>query len=107
MMFDSNFFQYQSETKVRNTLVEYLQKQPPETLQRIAQSASPEVREIISYNVQGLLGVLPQEGFNVQIITDREKLAHLLASAMMTGYFLCQIENRKNLEENLANTDSL
>lgn len=107
MAFDSNFFQRESETTIKNTLVEYLQKQHPETLERVAQSATPEVREIITHNVQGLLGGLPSEGFNVQIVTDRQNLANLLASAMMTGYFLSLMEKRKDLEESIANTDSL
>jgi len=106
-VFDSNFFSQESETAIKNTLIEYLQKQHPETLERIAQSATPEVREIITHNVHGLLGVLPSEEFNIQIVTDRQNLANLLASAMMTGYFLCQMEKRKDLEENIANTDSL
>ncbi len=107
MVFDSNFFQLESETTFKNTLIEYLQKQHPETLERVAQSATPEVREIITHNVQGLLGVLPADGFNVQIVTDRQYLANLLASAMMTGYFLCQMEKRKDLEDSIRNTDSL
>jgi hypothetical protein len=107
MVFDSNFFQSESETTIKNTLVEYLQKQHPDTLERVAQSATPEVREIITHNVQGLLGGLPSEGFNVQIVTDRQNLANLLASAMMSGYFLCLMEKRKDLEESIANTDSL
>ena len=51
--------------------------------------------------------MLPSEDFNIQVTTDRESLANLLASAMMTGYFLGQMEQRKNLEANLSNTDSL
>lgn len=107
MAFDSNFFQSESEQTIKNTLVEYLQNQHPETLERVAQSATPEVREIITHNVQGLLGVLPTEDFNVQIVTDKQHLANLLASAMMTGYFLCQMEKRKDLEESITNTESL
>ena len=107
MSFDSNFFKSDSEQTITNTLVEYLQNQHPETLERVAQSATEEVREIINHNVRGLLGALPTEDFNVQIVTDKQHLAHLLSSAMMTGYFLCQMEKRKNLEENLNNTDSL
>ena len=107
MAFDSNFFQRESETTLKNTLVEYLQKQHPETLERVAQSATPEVREIITHNVQGLLGGLPSEGFNISIVTDRQNLANLLASAMMTGYFLCQMEKRKDLDESIRDTDSL
>jgi hypothetical protein len=107
MVFNPDFFSPKSEATVNNTLIEYLQKQHPETLEMVAQSASPEIREIITHNVQGLIGMLPAEGFNVQIVTDRQNLANLLASAMMTGYFLCQMEKRKNLEQNLVDTDSL
>jgi hypothetical protein len=53
------------------------------------------------------VGVLPSEHFNVEITTDRENLAGLLASAMMTGYFLRQMEQRMHLEENLASTSSI
>ena len=90
-----------------NPLLKYLQHQSPEVLARIAKSASPEIREIISHNVQGLVGVLPSDNFNVEITTDRENLAGLLASAMMTGYFLRQMEQRMQLEENLASTSSI
>lgn len=107
MVFDANFFQRESEATIKNTLIEYLQKQHPDTLERVAQSASSEVREIITHNVQGLLGGLPSDGFHVQIVTDKQNLANLLASAMMTGYFLCQMEKRKDLDENLADTESL
>jgi hypothetical protein len=34
----------------------------------------------------------------VQIVTDRDNLAGLLASAMMTGYFLRKMEQRMELE---------
>ena len=81
-----------------NQLLKYLQHQSPDVLARIAQSASPEIKQIISQNVQGLVGMFPPESFNVQITTDRENLAGLLASAMMTGYFLRQMEQRMQLE---------
>ena len=61
-----------------NQLLKYLQHQPPEVLTRVAQSVSGEIKQIISQNVQGLIGVLPSEGFNVQVTTDRENLAGLL-----------------------------
>ncbi len=81
-----------------NQLLKYLQHQSPDVLARVAQSASPEIKQIISQNVQGLVGMLPAESFNVQITTDRDNLAGLLASAMMTGYFLRQMEQRMQLE---------
>ena len=90
-----------------NQLLKYLQHQPPEVLTRVAQSVSGEIKQIISQNVQGLIGVLPSEGFNVQVTTDRENLAGLLASAMMTGYFLRQMEQRMELEANLTGISAL
>ncbi|MDJ0733733.1 MAG: DUF760 domain-containing protein [Nostocaceae cyanobacterium] len=87
-----------------NQLLKYLQHQSPEVLARVAQSVSPEIKQIISQNVQGLVGVLPAENFNVQVTTDRDNLAGLLASAMMTGYFLRQMEQRMHLD-NLTNTN--
>jgi hypothetical protein len=90
-----------------NPLLKYLQHQSPEVLARVAKSVSPEVKQIISHNVQGLVGMLPSEGFNVQITTDRDNLAGLLASAMMTGYFLRQMEQRMELEGVLAGSLSL
>lgn len=107
MVFQPEFFNTKSEDTITNTLIDYLQKQQPETLEMIAQSVSPEIREIITQNVQGLMGMLPTEGFRVQIMTDRQNLGNLLANAMMTGYFLSQMEKRKDLEQNLMDTDLL
>jgi len=85
----------------------YLRQQHPDVLAQIAQSASPEVKQIVSQNVQGLVGMLPSGDFQVKVTTDRENLAHLLASAMMTGYFLCQMEKRMDLEESLSESSSV
>ncbi|HAC63695.1 MAG TPA: hypothetical protein DCF68_09195 [Cyanothece sp. UBA12306] len=107
MAFNFDFFTSETAQQDTNSLIQYLQQQHPETLSRIAQSASPDIRQIITQNVQGLVGMLPSEEFNISITTDRENLASLLASAMMTGYFLGKMEQRKNLDAHLANTDSL
>ncbi|MDJ0573204.1 MAG: DUF760 domain-containing protein [Pleurocapsa sp. MO_192.B19] len=104
MIFNFDFLNSEQQEKQYNTLMQYLRQQHPEVLAQIAQSASPDVKQIISQNVQGLVGMLPTGDFNVKVTTDRENLAHLLASAMMTGYFLCQMEKRMDLEESL--TDS-
>ncbi|NJK33641.1 MAG: DUF760 domain-containing protein [Oscillatoriales cyanobacterium SM2_2_1] len=90
-----------------NPLLSYLQKQSPDTLAQITQSVSPEVKQIVSQNIQNLLGMLPPSHFNVQIATDRENLAGLLGSAMMTGYFLSQVEMRMQLDQRLAAIGSL
>jgi hypothetical protein len=103
MAFHSDFLRDNSEEAQANPLLNYLQRQSPEILSRVAKSASPEIQQIISHNVQGLVGMLPSENFDVKVITDRENLAGLLASAMMTGYFLRQMEQRMQLE-NLADS---
>lgn len=107
MIFNFDFLNSEQQEQNYNTLMQYLRQQHPEVLAQIAQSASPDVKQIISQNVQGLVGMLPAGDFNVKITTDRENLAHLLASAMMTGYFLCQIEKRMDLEESLTNSSSV
>ena len=90
-----------------NDLIQYLQKQSPEVLQRVAKSASEDIQEIIKHNVQGLLGMLPGEQFEVKITSSRDHFANLLASAMMTGYFLRQMEQRKELEESLLTDEEM
>lgn len=107
MIFNFDFLESESSDRDYNDLMEYLRQQHPEVLARVAHSASPEVKQIISQNVQGLVGMLPSGDFNIKVTTDRENLAHLLASAMMTGYFLCQMEKRMDLEDHLAQSDSL
>jgi len=102
-----DFFGGTSESNHVNQLLKYLQHQSPEVLERVARSVSPEIKQIISQNVQGLVGVLPSEDFGVQITTDRDNLAGLLASAMMTGYFLRRMEQRMELETSLTGTTSL
>jgi hypothetical protein len=110
MTFDpdnTSFFGGSPEDIQANQLLKYLQNQSPEVLARVAKSVSPDIKQIIAQNVQGLVGVLPSETFNVQITTDRENLAGLLASAMMTGYFLRRMEQRMELEASIAGSISL
>ena len=90
-----------------NGLIQYLQDQSPDVLQRVAKSASPDIQDIIRHNVQGLLGMLPGEQFEVEVTSNRDNLANMLASAMMTGYFLRQMEQRKELEETLFGDDEM
>lgn len=99
---DAEFISMSADSDHPNELLKYLQHQSPEVLSRVAQAVSGEIKQIIAHNVQGLVGVLPSEGFNVQVTTDRENLAGLLASAMMTGYFLRQMEQRMELEHTVS-----
>tara|TARA_B100000700_G_C14922401_1_gene797689 strand:+ start:105 stop:455 length:351 start_codon:yes stop_codon:yes gene_type:complete len=90
-----------------NALIQYLQDQSPDVLQRVAKSASNDIQDIIRHNVQGLLGMLPGEQFEVKVTSNRDNFASLLASAMMTGYFLRQMEQRKELEESMFEDESM
>lgn len=102
MAFSSDVFGPEGDFPSANELLNYLQEQPPEVLSRVAKAATPEVRQIVRQNVQGLLGMLPNEHFNVQVTTNRDNLSGLLASAMMTGYFLRQMEQRMELETRIT-----
>ena len=109
-MFNPEFLTADNEAISSNALIQYLQEQSPDVLQRVARSASGDIQDIIRHNVQGLHGMLPGEHFEVKIQTSRDNLAGLLASAMMTGYFLRQMEQRMELESSLfsgSSTDEL
>ncbi len=106
-MFNPEFLTSDNEAISANALIQYLQEQSPDVLQRIARSASPDIQDIIRHNVQGLLGMIPSEQFDVKIQTSRENLAGLLASAMMTGYFLRQMEQRMELDSTLIGSGGL
>jgi hypothetical protein len=103
----ANFLGSDADDAPSNPLLNYLQHQSPEVLSRVAKSVTSDVKQIISHNVQGLVGLLPSEHFNVQITTDRENLANLLASAMVTGYFLRQMEQRMELDDSVNNVSSI
>ena len=90
-----------------NGLIQYLQDQSPDVLQRVAKSASNDIQDVIRHNVQGLLGMLPSEQFEVKVTAHRDNLANMLASAMMTGYFLRQMEQRKELEDAMFGDDDM
>ena len=106
-MFNPEFPSADNEAFSGNSLIQYLQEQPPDVLQRVARSASPDIQDIIRHNVQGLLGMLPGEQFEVKIQASRDNLAGLLASAMMTGYFLRQMEQRMDLEASIFGDQDL
>jgi len=102
MVFHSNsasFFEDADDEHQANQLLQYMQHQSPDVLARVAKTVTSDVKQIVSQNVQGLVGVLPNEAFNIQVTTDKENLAGLLASAMMTGYFLRRMEQRMELED--------
>ncbi len=91
-----NTFRYGEDN---NSLWHYVKSLSPETIAQLSQPESQEVFQIIEHNITGLLGNMPQENFDVAISTNRENLGRLLASAMMSGYFLRNAEQRMSFEE--------
>ena len=84
-----------------NSLWQYVQSLSPETVTHLSQPESKEVFQIIEHNISGLLGNMPSEDFDVAISTSRENLGRLLASAMISGYFLRNAEQRMSFEQSL------
>jgi hypothetical protein len=66
---------------------------------QMATEINPDVKQVIGMNVQALLGYLPASEFTTTISTGKEHMQSLLASAMLTGYFLHAMENRMLMEE--------
>lgn len=100
----SEFFNGESETD--SSLWQYVQSLSPETISQLSQPGSAEVFQVIERNIVGMLGSLPAEHFNVTISTSRENLGRLLASAMISGYFLRNAEQRLGLEKSMPATQA-
>ncbi|MEM8675035.1 MAG: DUF760 domain-containing protein [Cyanobacteria bacterium P01_G01_bin.67] len=98
-----NTFRYSEED---NSLWHYVKSLSPETIAQLSQPESQEVFQIIEHNITGLLGNMPSESFDVEISTDRENLGRLLASAMMSGYFLRNAEQRMGFEASWLRTST-
>lgn len=91
-----------TESKV-NHLQKYIHKQSAQDMSRLASEISQDVRQIIANNVQALLGYLPPQEFQTSITVSKEHLQNLLASSMLTGYFMHAMENRMHMEEVFEN----
>ncbi|HLO87971.1 MAG TPA: DUF760 domain-containing protein [Nostocaceae cyanobacterium] len=100
----SEFFDSESETS--NLLWQYVKSLSPETITQLSKPTTPEVFQVMERNIVGLLGNLPPEHFGVTITTNRENLGRLLASAMMSGYFLRNAEQRMNFDMALQSTEA-
>jgi hypothetical protein len=100
----SEFFHSDAETE--NLLLQYVKSLSPEAVTQLSKPTSPEVFQVMERNIIGLLGNLPPEQFGVTITTNRESLGRLLASAMISGYFLRNAEQRMNFEVALQGTAS-
>ena len=96
---------FESDTNT-NLLWEYVQSMSPETITHLSKPMSPEVFQVMERNIVGMLGNLPSEHFNVTINTSRENLGRLLASAMISGYFLRNAEQRMVFEKSLQTVQS-
>lgn len=81
-----------------NKLHEYIQSQSMQDMARLASEISPQVKQIIAGNVQALLGYLPGQEFQTTVAADKGSFQNLLASAMVTGYFMHAMENRMKME---------
>jgi len=100
----SEFFNSESETG--NLLWQYVKSMSPETVTQLSKPTSSEVFQVMERNIIGLLGNLPSEHFGVTVTTSRESLGRMLASAMMSGYFLRNAEQRMNFETALQGTEN-
>ncbi|MBW4644112.1 MAG: DUF760 domain-containing protein [Goleter apudmare HA4340-LM2] len=99
----SEFFDSESETN--NLLWQYVKSLSPDTVTQLSKPTSSEVFQVMERNIVGLLGNLPSEHFGVTVTTSRESLGRLLASAMISGYFLRNAEQRMNFEIALQGTE--
>ncbi|MEY2834091.1 MAG: hypothetical protein RLZZ574_3351 [Cyanobacteriota bacterium] len=97
----SAFKRSDSKNSSENSLWHYVQSLSPETITHLSQPECKEVFEIIEHNITGLLGNMPQSDFQVEINTNRQNLGQLLASAMLSGYFLRNAEQRMGFEQSL------
>lgn len=89
-----------------NSLMQYVHAMSPETIAQLSNPSSMEVQQMMEHNIMGLLGGLPSQHFDVEITTNRESLGRLLASAMMSGYFLRGAEQRMEMERSLLVADT-
>jgi hypothetical protein len=78
----------------------------PEMIAQLSKPTSGDVFQVMERNIIGLLGNLPSEQFNITITTNRENLGRLLASAMISGYFLRNAEQRMAFEKSLQATEA-
>ncbi|WP_267383196.1 DUF760 domain-containing protein [Cyanobacterium sp. uoEpiScrs1] len=97
--YSQRFFNDESENG--ESLWKYIQSLSPEIIAQLSKPNSSEVFQFMEHNIMGLLGNLPSEHFDITVNTSREDLGRLLASAMMSGYFLRNVEQRMGFEESL------
>ena len=94
-----------SESNGGNLLWQYVQSLNPEAAAQLSKP-STEAVQVMERNIVGMLGTLPPEHFGVTITTSREHLGRLLASAMVSGYFLHNAEQRMAFEKSIQLAES-
>ena len=94
--------QFLNQRDRENDFLQYIQSLTPEAVAQLSKPQSSEVFQVMEHNIIGMLGNLPSEHFNMTVTTSRESLGRLLISAMMSGYFLRNAEQRMNFEQVLA-----
>ncbi|MDH6060358.1 DUF760 domain-containing protein [Chrysosporum bergii ANA360D] len=94
------------ESENTNMLWQYVKSLSPETVTQLSRPTSSEVFQVMERNIIGLLGNLPSEHFDITVTTSRESLGQLLASAMISGYFLRNAEQRMNFETVLQGSET-
>ncbi|NES03197.1 MAG: DUF760 domain-containing protein [Okeania sp. SIO2F4] len=92
---------FEESSEGANLLWQYVQSMSPDTVSHLSKPNSQEVFQVMERNIVGLLGNLPSEQFNLSVTTSRENLGKLLASAMLSGYFLRNAEQRMTFENSL------
>ncbi len=95
-----------NEAEVGEGLWNYVQTLSPEAIAQLSKPESQEVFQVMERNIIGLLGNLPSEHFGITVSTSREHLGRLLASAMMSGYFLRNAEQRLSFEQSFHSLQS-
>ncbi|MGB3405434.1 MAG: DUF760 domain-containing protein [Microcoleaceae cyanobacterium] len=94
--------QFERSSSGENKLWQYVQSMNPEVATKLSKPDA-EVAAVMERNLIQMLGGLPSEHFDVSITTDRDHLARLLTSAMMSGYFLHNVKQRMDFEQSLMN----
>lgn len=85
----------------RNHLLQYIQQMAPDAVAKMSQP-SVEAAQLLEHHLKGILGTLPAEQFNVNIVTNREHFGQLIAAAMLQGYFCHAAEQRLQIERSLS-----
>ncbi len=94
---------FESQQEEIKALGNYVQSLDPEIIKRLSQP-SPAAAAAMQESLAQMLGNLPSPHFQVTLATSRESLGQLLASAMMSGYFLRQAEERMAIEKQLTSS---